>query len=204
MLEWSGVDSTGGVSAALDSFATAPYFGNLGAGGTASAILGLSGPGAWSTTKILSATDYEATGTNGRVRQDVSAAMALANKCNIDLYLYECGQHLLGVGGYTDNSVTPPVFINFNEALLPQFSACNVDPRMGVLYNNYMNMLQDAGVSVACMYVAVVANSRYGLFGLQEYYNQDIRPKYDAILAWLYTQPAIFLNNVKYRLNINS
>lgn len=204
MLQWSGVDSTGGVSAALDSFATAPYFGNLGAGATASGILGLGGVGPSSTEEILAATDYEVTGTNGRVRQDVSDAMALANKCNIDLYLYECGQHLLGVGGYTDNSVTPPVFINFNEALLPQFSACNVDPQMGVLYNNYMNMLQDAGVSVACMYVAVLANSRYGLFGLQEYYNQDIRPKYDAILAWLYTQPAIFLNNVKYRLNINS
>ena len=127
--------------------------------------------------------------------------MALANKCNIDLYLYECGQHLLGVGGYVDSNGSS---INFNEALLPQFSSCNVDPRMGVLYNNYMNMLQDAGVSVACMYVSIMGNSRYSLFGLQEYYNQDIRPKYDAILAWLYTQPAIFLNNVKYRLNINS
>ena len=82
--------------------------------------------------------------------------------------------------------------------------SCNADPGMNTLYNIYLNMLQEEGVDLACMYKST---SRYGIptsFGHQQYYGQEIRPKYDAIVAWLYTQTATFLNNVKYRLNINS
>ena len=205
LLEWSGVNSNGPPSGSIDAISIAPYFGAgignvpiaptiVSADTNASPIATLaSGPWFYSSSvgEILASATHDVSASTGSVRQDVSGYRILANEYNMDLYLYEAGQHLVGIGSY-------------QNAMYNLFSACNADPGMGTLYNIYLDMLQEEEVNVACMYRAIGKNAKTTMFGLQEYYNQEVRPKYDAVLAWLNTQPTTFLNNLGYRLDINS
>ena len=211
MLLWSGVGDSGAPSGFLDAISTAPYFGSdIGNATRASSIViphpdfsattppSTLASGPWkylssvgdilaSVTLQLSSYD-QPTSWN---RQHVRDTYAIVSSYGYDYWLYECGQHLIGVGSY-------------QRAMYGISVSCNADPGMNTLYNIYLNMLQEEGVDLACMYKSTSRSNLPTSFGHQQYYGQEIRPKYDAIVAWLYTQTATFLNNVKYRLNINS
>ena len=191
MLEWSGVNSEGAPVSSCDSISIAPYFGgSFGRDPIASQILNDSS----SVAQVIASATYDVSAPLGGIRTDVQEHKTLADSYGIDLYLYEGGQHLVGVGAALENS------------MYAIFSACNDDPGMGTLYGVYLDMLQEEGVKVSCMYRSMGKNSKQTMFGLQQFYGQSIRPKYDAVLAWLGVQPELFviINNVGYRININS
>ena len=191
MLEWSGVNSEGPPVSSLDSVSIAPYFGGVfGRNPLASEIL--NGPS--SVAQILASATYTVTAADGRIRTDVQGHKTLANYYDLDLYCYEGGQHFVGVGGALENS------------MFPIFSACNDDPGMGVLYTDYMNMLEEEGVDLFCVYRSIGKYVKQTMFGAQQGYGYTTRPKYDAIVAFIGATAVskFFENNLGYRLNINS
>lgn len=191
MLEWSGVNSEGPPVSSFDSISIAPYFGGIfGRDPLASEIL--NGPS--SVAEILASATDTVTAADGKIRTDVQAHKTLANYYDLDLYCYEGGQHFVGVGGALENS------------MFPIFSACNDDPGMGDLYTAYMNMLEEEGVDLFCVYRSIGKYVKQTMFGAQQGYGYTTRPKYDAIVAFIGAEAVstFYQNNVGYRLDINS
>lgn len=192
MLEWSGVNSEGAPVSSLDAIAIAPYFANrLGTNPEASSILGQGANDPSSVSEILASC---ALMIDGETREQVAGNVTVANYYDIDVFTYEGGQHLVGVG-------TP-----LDEDMFPIFSACNVDPQMETLYTQYLNMLQDEGIKIACIYRSISKFGKSSMFGLQRFYGDTQRPKYDAVVAFIGATAVstFFENNLGYRLNINS
>jgi len=99
---------------------------------------------------------------------------AVADKYKVRLICYEAGQHAVGVGGGENN-----------EALTRTFIAANRSERMGRLYSRYLEAWRDTGGGdLCCIFSSVGSWSKWGSWGLLEYYDDDT-PKYRAVLEWL-------------------
>lgn len=100
---------------------------------------------------------------------------AVARKCGLKLVAYEGGQHLVGVqGGENNNDLT---------AL---FQRANRDPRMGQLYTAYLDGWAAAGGDLFCVFSSVGRWSKWGSWGLLEYYDEPPadQPKFVAVMEW--------------------
>ena len=106
-------------------------------------------------------------------RIDKHAEVARAN--GLDLEAYEGGQHLSALGSAMDNKELVELLINANR-----------DPRMGGIYNDYINRWTEAGGKLHNFFTSVGRYGRYGSWGHLEAYNQDpsTAPKYQAALKW--------------------
>jgi hypothetical protein len=98
---------------------------------------------------------------------------AVADKYGLKLVCYEAGQHLVGVGGGENN-----------EALTKLFISANHHPRMGAIYEKYLEAWCGLGGDLMCMFSSVAASSKWGSWGLLEGADETSSPKSDAVIKW--------------------
>jgi hypothetical protein len=96
----------------------------------------------------------------------------VADKYKVKLVAYEAGQHLVGVGGGENN-----------EKLTKLLMAANRHPRMGQFYTRYLDAWRDADGDLCGIFSSVGRFSKWGSWGLLEYYDDDT-PKFQAVLRW--------------------
>ncbi|MFN5515528.1 MAG: Calx-beta domain-containing protein [Cyanobacteriota bacterium] len=93
---------------------------------------------------------------------------ALANARGLELLAYEGGQHLVGFDG--------PSRQLFREA--------NRDPRMGQLYEQYLQNWRDAGGGLFMNFTDIGPYGSFGSWGALEHVNDASSPKYEALLNY--------------------
>ena len=114
-------------------------------------------------------------GLPASIRQ-IKAQIKLTKAFGIELIAYEGGQHLVDWETRTvDQHPNPLLF------------AANRDPRMGKLYDKYLNAWNEAGGKAFVHFSAPRIYSWYGSWGAKEYITQprSKAPKYDALLKYL-------------------
>lgn len=112
------------------------------------------------------------------VYRQIAAHRAVADRYKLDLLAYEGGQHLVGVGQAQNN-----------ERLEKLFVAANRSPKMGELYDMYLEGWHQHGGQLFMQFNSVSRYTRYGSWGAKEYQTQDTAPKYDALLRFITTHP---------------
>jgi len=102
-------------------------------------------------------------------------AATVAGKYGVRLLCYEAGQHLVGIAGGENN-----------EKLTKLFTQANTSPAMGELYGQYYRAWEAAGGDLLNHFSSVAKASKWGSWGLAEYYDQGPReaPKLKATLEW--------------------
>jgi hypothetical protein len=105
----------------------------------------------------------------------IAGQKKIADKYGLKLVCYEAGQHMVGVGG-GENS----------EAMTKLFHTANAHPRMGEIYAKYLKAWQDAGGDMFCNFSSIGAWSKWGSWGVMQYYDDDPAkaPKLMALLRW--------------------
>ena len=100
---------------------------------------------------------------------------AVADKFGLRLIAYEGGQHMVGVGG-GENSKT----------IEELFHKANRDKRMGDIYTRYYDAWKNAGGDLFCHFSSIGKWSKWGAWGLMEYYDEDPQasPKFRASVEW--------------------
>jgi hypothetical protein len=100
---------------------------------------------------------------------------AAADRFGLKLIAYEGGQHMVGVGG-GENS----------ERVTAVLQAANRHPRMAELYRRHLEDWTRAGGGLFCHFSSVGAWSKWGSWGLLEYYDEDAHrsPKFRATIDW--------------------
>lgn len=99
----------------------------------------------------------------------------VAAKHRLTLIAYEGGQHLVGVGGGEND-----------EALTRLLLAANAHPRMGAIYERYLDAWQREGGGLFCHFSSVSAWSKWGSWGLLQYADDPPArsPKFAAVMGW--------------------
>jgi len=99
----------------------------------------------------------------------------VADKYGLKLVCYEAGQHMVGVGGVENNQLI--------TALL---QAANRHPRMGEIYRKYYAAWVKEGGDLLCYFSSVGRWSKWGSWGIMEYYDDDPAksPKFIATMSW--------------------
>ncbi len=152
-----------------DALAIAPYFGgHLGKPDTQSAVSRMA------VGQILDHCGKDML----KQRKKVAEHAALAGKYGLDLIAYEGGQHLVGTGGAENN-----------EQLTTLFMAANRDPQMGRLYQEDLKGWQNAGGGLFTTFASMGQYGKWGSWGLLEHSDQDVPPKYRAILEFMGKKP---------------
>ena len=126
----------------------------------------------WTVDQVL---DYAETNALPECLEWTRTSKKIADKYGLRLVCYESGQHLVGVGGGENN-----------EKMTRLFNAVNRHPRMGALYTKYLNALHDAGVDLACLWCSTGRWSKWGSWGLTEYWDETAatQPKFKAVCDW--------------------
>jgi len=109
------------------------------------------------------------------VTANVQQQKVIADAQGLDFICYEAGQHILGIYGAE------------NDATLTQIlTSVNRDPRMYDHYINFLDMLQDEGVSLCAAFSFCSSWGKWGSWGSLEYLDQPIAeaPKYRALVDW--------------------
>lgn len=149
-----------------DALAIAPYVGmNVKPDAAAGVLaLGLGGLFARLQTQVLPET-----------LEHLRKQQAVARKYGLKLVAYEGGQHLVGVQGGENHS-----------DLTALFQQANRDPRMGQLYTAYLDGWAAAGGDLLCVFSSVGRWSKWGSWGLLEYYDEPPadQPKFVAVMEW--------------------
>ncbi|MBI5832698.1 MAG: hypothetical protein HZB16_10375 [Armatimonadetes bacterium] len=146
---------TGEAAAHHDALAIAPYFGGY---------LGNARNQAAVQTPGLTLDALFAELSSRAVPQAVDVVQQMARYAaskGKTLIAYEGGQHLVGVGAWQND-----------EALNRLFDQANRDPRMGGLYDRYLQGWREAGAGLFCNFIHCDAYSKYGRFGMLEYLSQ--------------------------------
>lgn len=86
----------------------------------------------------------------------------VADEYNLRLVAYEAGQHLVGVGGGENN-----------QALEDLFHQANRSERMGQIYSRYFEAWSAAGGDEMCIFSSTGKWSKWGSWGLMQYYDDD-------------------------------
>ena len=105
--------------------------------------------------------------------QWIQSNKKVADQYGLRLVAYEAGQHLVGVAGAENN-----------EQLTQLFLKANADARMGELYTQYLNAWANNGGDLLCHYNSVGTWSKWGSWGLLQYYNDKPTPKFKAVIDW--------------------
>ena len=103
----------------------------------------------------------------------ISANKKVADQYGLKLVAYEAGQHLAGAAGAENN-----------EQLTQLFLKANADARIGELYTQYLSAWANNGGDLLCHYNSVGAWSKWGSWGLLQYYNDKPTPKFKAVIDW--------------------
>ena len=106
--------------------------------------------------------------------RNIDAYAELAQQEGLELLAYEGGQHLVGVGSAVSN-----------QAIADMFTAANRDPRMGAIYQEYLQEWSDRGGDLFVNFNDIEKSSKFGHWGALESVNQDSSPKYDAIVDFI-------------------
>lgn len=153
-----------------DAIAIAPYVAmNVpleGEGLTAEQVAG------WSVDEALNWLEQESLPKSIRAIQETRKT---ADKFHLRLIAYEGGQHMVGVGGGENR-----------ESLTQLFQACNAHRRMGEIYDRYFEAWAAAGGDVFCYFSSVGQWSKWGSWGVMQYYDDDPdqSPKLQAVKRW--------------------
>jgi hypothetical protein len=99
----------------------------------------------------------------------------VADQFGLLLLGYEAGQHMVGIGG-----------VENRESVTKLFHAANADPRMGEIYRRYYRAWEAAGGDLLCHFSSVGRWSKWGSWGLLQYYDDDpnASPKFSASMHW--------------------
>jgi hypothetical protein len=99
----------------------------------------------------------------------------VADEHGLTLVAYEAGQHLVGVQGGENN-----------EQLTKLLHAANAHPRMGQIYDAYLDAWAVGGGDLLCHFSSVGNWSKWGSWGALQYYDDDPArsPKFVAIMKW--------------------
>lgn len=97
----------------------------------------------------------------------------VADKYGLSLIAYEGGQHLVGIGGSENN-----------EKLTKLIMEANYHPRMGEIYRKYLRAWTELGGGLFCHFSSVSRWSKWGCWGLIQYYNEPPTPKFKAVMEW--------------------
>ena len=126
----------------------------------------------WTVDKAL---DYMETESLPRSIRGIRASKAVADEFGLRLVAYEGGQHMVGVTGGENN-----------ERVTALFHAANAHERMGGIYRKYLGAWTQAGGDLFCYFSSVGAWSKWGSWGVMQYYDDDPAksPKFMAILRW--------------------
>jgi hypothetical protein len=103
----------------------------------------------------------------------IKSSKKAADKNKLKLVAYEDGQHLVGVLGAENN-----------EKLEKLLLKANTDERMGDLYTKHLKAWTDNGGDLVCSFNSVSTWSKWGSWGLVEYYDDKPTPKYKAVIDW--------------------
>ena len=120
--------------------------------------------------------DVDALQSIAALRSFVADHKRIANEQGYQLVCYEGGQHYSA-----ENEV------NDDLTLVQLLHDANRDPRMGVRYAQFLDMLKDEGVELLANYSFCRAYSEFGSWAIMERINQprSEAPKYDALLDWI-------------------
>jgi hypothetical protein len=126
----------------------------------------------WPLEKVL---DYLESESLPKSIQAIQASKEIADKYGLQLLAYEGGQHLVGVAGGENN-----------EALGKLFHAANRDPRIGAIYDRYYSAWRDSGGDVFCYFSSIGRWSKWGSWGIMEFYDSDPAnsPKFQSTMQW--------------------
>lgn len=97
----------------------------------------------------------------------------VAREHNLSLVCYEAGQHMVGVMGGENNDTITKLFHDANRS-----------PQLGHIYKGYFDAWEKAGGGVMCMFASTGAWSKWGSWGLMQFYNDKPTdyPKMQATL----------------------
>ena len=117
--------------------------------------------------------------TIAEARNWVREHKALADRHGLRLICYEGGQHFTGLFGAEDDAT-----------LMARLHAANRDPRIGVRYAEYLDMLKGEGVDLFVNFTYTGEWSKWGSWGSREYHDQPLAesPKHQAIVHWQTTE----------------
>jgi hypothetical protein len=104
----------------------------------------------------------------------ISDHVRLANQEGLPLISYEGGQHLVGVGPQENNKALTDLFIEANR-----------DPRIGQIYQQFIQKWSDLGGGLFVHLNDIGEPSKYGSWGALENTEQDNSPKYDALTSFI-------------------
>jgi hypothetical protein len=102
----------------------------------------------------------------------------IAQKYNLDLIGYEAGQHLTGVNEVKDNNAVTKLLVDANR-----------DPRIGMLYADYLDGWKANGGGLMMHFGSATPYSKWGSWGALEHIDHTSSPKYDALLDFIATTP---------------
>jgi hypothetical protein len=154
-----------------DALAIAPYFGFAVPAGSGEKF-NETAVAEWSVSQVL---DHIEQVTLPESVRWMKANKTVADAYGLKLVAYEAGQHLVGIGGAENNA-----------KLTALFESANRNPRMAALYREYQDAWTAAGGDLLCHFSSVAAWSKWGCWGLLEYYDDDEAgsPKFSAVKQW--------------------
>ena len=106
--------------------------------------------------------------------RDISNYAELADKEGLELLAYEGGQHLVGINGVENNQAITDLLIDANR-----------DPKMGQIYQDYLDEWFNRGGDLFVHFTDIGTPSKWGSWGALESVYQDNSPKYDAITDFI-------------------
>ncbi|MEG3908764.1 cellulose-binding protein [Microcoleus sp. w2-18bC1] len=112
------------------------------------------------------------------VENDFKYFLDVAQKKGLKLFVYEGGQHIVGIEG-----------VENNEKLTQFFMELNRRPEMYDIYTQLLNSWKQAGGSLFMHFVDVSSFSKWGSWGALEYVEQKGSPKYDALMDFIDKNP---------------
>jgi hypothetical protein len=124
----------------------------------------------WSVERLL---DYVERVALPRSIQWMREQKKVADKYGLLLIAYEGGQHLVGFGGAENN-----------EKLTQLFIEANAHPRMGEIYRKYLQAWVEVGGDLFCHFSSVGRWTKWGSWGLLQFYDDPPTPKFKAVMEW--------------------
>jgi hypothetical protein len=103
----------------------------------------------------------------------IDASKNVTDTHGIKLLAYEGGQHLAGVNSIADD-----------ENITSLFTAANRDPRMGVLYSQYLEGWRTRSGELFTHFTDISDYSKYGSWGALEKIGEISSPKYDSLYEY--------------------
>jgi hypothetical protein len=162
-----------GAAAHADALAIAPYISmNIPPPGEGRKGLTTEQVQAWTVERVLDHMEKEALPESVEwIRQQ----KAVADRYGLRLIAYEAGQHMVGVGGGENN-----------DAVTRLLHQANAHPRMGGIYDQYLQAWQREGGDLLCHFSSVSQWSKWGSWGALQYADEDrsASPKFSALMRW--------------------